>query len=256
MNEELNINDYLTEECLQNTKISEEFCDDEILHQKKVAIKIIKDLKQKWPHVLLAGGAPRDWQHNKTAKDLDFFILQTSFKDFYVNDLEEILLQKISTSRINNNPYENLNGMIKAVYNAEIYDIKCQFIIISCKEKVSSPRQFVDLLTNSFDIGLCMIFFDENYVYKTKYFLHDYKNKELSIYIKNFQNFTQFLHHIKHMNRISHKYPEYSLKFVTNDKQTAYLNQMFYNYTQLYEEKYAEQLNLGEKDEFEAYTDL
>lgn len=276
----IDISDYLTEECLQNEKIEKEYPLDDVEQQKKAAIKIIQDLKQKWPYTLLGGGAPRDWEHKRKAKDLDFFIFINSPIISLETSLEEILLQKVVSirnlkkndipdmgsilgnyafSQRNQTDLENLkrHRIIKTIYNAELYENMCQFIFIDNKElKIKSIEDYVEILSLTFDIGLCMIFFDDKKIYKTKHFVYDYKNEKLSIYINNIKTFAKFLYTLKHISRIAKKYPEYQINFVGNPKQIRYLNEMFANYYDLYEERFEAETELGEKDEFETHSYL
>ena len=71
--------------------------------QQVVADEVLKMLKPIDPHAILAGGAPRDWFFEKSAKDLDFYVHlpretvlsnQTRFKSVGLNGLEPISYER------------------------------------------------------------------------------------------------------------------------------------------------------------------
>lgn len=62
----------------------------DITQQKTITDSIITKLETIDPHAILAGGAPRDWWHNREADDLDFYIHLT---DLSIADLHKQLFE-------------------------------------------------------------------------------------------------------------------------------------------------------------------
>lgn len=127
----------------------------DINDQKNVAKEVFSLLRKINPKVTLAGGAPRDWYLNKTARDLDFYIYLPLF---YRNNIKRELsllfnipkedIIELGTTR--DDSYRG-NPVIEQVYEFSYKNMDIQ--IISLISDYNS-----DTIVKTFDYSICQIY--------------------------------------------------------------------------------------------------
>jgi len=177
--------------------------------QKQQALNILKDVSNNFDFVLLAGGAPRNWQFGKLAKDLDIYVCKLIDNDgdeFRKDEIEKQTLKSLegvvatygelgpneAKVQASSNVYSGL--VLSHLYNfsvPKIYELNnsnsqdCQLIIIDGdSSEIKDIESFSRLIFKTYDFGICMTAMDKNgNFYNSKMFELDKKNKTLTVNI-------------------------------------------------------------------------
>lgn len=131
-------------------------------HQKEVSKEVLKSLTLFIDSsAIIAGGAPRNWDHNLLARDVDIY-LRTNVNDFRkvltmlfndgVDNLEFINLGEETSDAY----MEALDFTIKQVISARYKGVTLQFIIINIKTGIE--RFSSRLIIDSFLVNISKIY--------------------------------------------------------------------------------------------------
>jgi uncharacterized LabA/DUF88 family protein len=175
--------------------------------QKEQALNILKDVSNNFDFVLLAGGAPRNWQFGKLAKDLDIYVCKLNDFDgdqFRKDEIEKQTLNSIekigniygelgpneAKIQTSSNVYSGL--VLSHLYNFSVPKANqtkrqdCQLIVIDGdSSEIKNMKSFSRLIFKTYDFGICMTAMDKNGVfYNSPMFESDKKNKTLTVNIR------------------------------------------------------------------------
>lgn len=266
--EKSEIDDLLIDECEEN-RIFKEYepeVDQKTLdYQMSVADEIGKILDSRFMNVL-AGGAPRDWTFGKTASDLDFYVVVSTKETEIIKTLEELFNSKItikwccyrfkesdgqkktakSVSEYSEGEHSSFNSDTIAILETVYKDIDVDFIINSSSDlnskitnkEITKNSFYEEFIKPTFDIGLCMIYYADNKIVKTKEFENDFLNKQITFYIENLYSFSSLVINIKnHFSKIIRKFPDYVVDVKTSEMMQKSFDCSFSNYRQLFDKK-------------------
>lgn len=162
----------------------EELTVERIEIQKDYAKFLLKELGVIDPDVMLAGGAPRDWDNGKAAKDLDIYIQgkenesswSVAHRVFQVLSRLDLNIERVEDSNYGS---QRDNG-ISAVYNLKASIVPVQIVI--CEKSQEQVLELFDCSTSKIYMRqLGYILKSDEYVvgkkYKT-YFLRIDANEE------------------------------------------------------------------------------
>lgn len=124
---------------------------NKIKNQKSIAEEILVKLWNHRHEAIIAGGAPRNWDHGMPANDLDIYIGSPISKSY----LEEIFDNKTEKLGKDNDNYSYKNDTIESVYETEYKGIKVQ--IIASSRTCYTVENLITIMFKSFDFGLCKI---------------------------------------------------------------------------------------------------
>lgn len=247
------LDDYIIEECIineKNEKIDEIITPkiSNIEKQKTVALELLETLREKYPFSIIAGGAPRDWDNNIEATDIDFWILPLDYLS--VDTLEELINLRltqpnseedelkakeyiISTNQPN---YESIPIVIDKVYKTEYKNVNIDLIIMkSNKVDISSiiktTEDYRKVIYNRFDFGLCMNSYEPDGFHPDDRYTKDKNEKTITLYMDNVFSFSSLQHIIvKHIKKLIIKHPEHSVKINISDRMNQCFEQIYKNY--------------------------
>lgn len=156
---------------------------------------------------MVAGGAIRDYILGKEIKDVDVFVLSNS-----ASGKNRKLLKYISENykRTIETKYDSSSGF--SVYEADGVNV----IVI---DKVFSPYKTLDeFISNTFDIGLCMVACDiTGTIYANNLFHKDVEEKTITIYPRFTMTPAQIHRAIfEHSHRLKAKYPDHEIIISTD----------------------------------------
>ena len=166
---------------------------NQIEFQKFTAREMIEQLEPMFgTSIRVMGGAPRDWDNDNPARDIDIFI-QTDL--IYHKEIKE-KLNIISSTFTEKNYYycdfnPNLNGVYEISYNGETIQL------------IFTGLNLNDLM-KKFTTNLSMIWWKDNKFYKTTEYKYGIKNK---IILK--MNNESYNNNINYISKIKNKFPHY-----------------------------------------------
>lgn len=172
---------------------------------------------------LIAGGAVRDLYFDKIIRDVDIFVQDPKFSgEFAEKKSSQGLLNEnfwngvfdipdeyegrsfgptLATKRLSRGNYQDSD-----IYS--LWQVVKNFIPHEIIVTRIPPIEYVE---NNFDIGLCKAYCDGTKFRFTPDFMHDMRNRTMTIVSKK-MDVPSMIHTIKeHFPRISHRYPGYSL---------------------------------------------
>jgi hypothetical protein len=114
---------------LDNNQSESKTMNPQIQSQKDVAFKLLKQLQIVAPSVILAGGAPRDWDHGREASDFDYFINLTDFNSGYFQGRLESLLDAKVTDITNKDSLYYENTWVYSVFEFYHCGVKCNLVV-------------------------------------------------------------------------------------------------------------------------------
>jgi hypothetical protein len=174
---------------------------DQINIEKEIAFELLNRISVIAPSVVLAGGAPRDWDHNCGASDFDYFV---SFKDYnstaFMYRLKSLLNIEI-TDITNNDPSYYENKWVYSVYELYYFGFKCNLVVYS----LDCTSELLDV----FPISISKICYMPTFVFK---------DKKPSLF--------------KHVEYNLGK--DYNLVFINDSTKTRYINKVMEKYRQKY----------------------
>lgn len=165
--------------------------------QKDYAKFLLNKLSLLDPDVMVAGGAPRDWDDNKPAKDLDIYIQGIKGESTWslAYRVNRILIELDIQMRRNEDPnyvdYTNKNG-VAAVYNLSNVAVPTQLIICD---------MYQHEMINLFDCSLSMLWMSDSG------FIH--KKPEYTVSRKYKTYFLKTTADNEYKERIRSKFPDY-----------------------------------------------
>lgn len=166
--------------------------------QKEIAIGVLKEIQEYVDKdAVIAGGAPRDWDRNELANDIDIF-LTFKGKDF-PKIIEKLFKVKCGKAKVN--AYD-VPGLI-AVYDVVIGEVKFQFIIL--ERKLSLYRHF--------DTGISMIAHNGDRLIKTRWYENDIKDKKITVFIKNMPKAKILSCLNAHLPKLKKYYPDHEVVY-------------------------------------------
>lgn len=177
------------------------------------------------PYAVVAGGAPRDWDAETTAKDVDVFIHASTC------NVKEILRVALTDEAARDEPrfsgywngdvvgvgqnvkYEGLSLPIIKITNMEYKNVMFQFIQVDTK----ATEDFRDLIINSIDIGLCRISYSIKpncswgSLEKTREYTLDRNSHTLTLYIDS-MTADQLTHCLNcHLKKMTKRFSDYEI---------------------------------------------
>lgn len=145
-----------------------------ISQQRQIADSVLAKLETIDPHVILAGGAPRDWSFGWLAADLDFYLHLTrlSIADLHKRLYELGLLQDplypsdttIAENYIETSP---VRWVVSVVYEGQ----KVQIVVMH--------RPVVDSVLEHFSLSICQAWYKSQVMYNTSEFLKTIEEKAI-----------------------------------------------------------------------------
>lgn len=177
-----------------------------IQKQKQITDEVLEKIRKfVSPNALVAGGAPRDWSHNKEAKDIDLYfnfshqLTACDFKEILLNIFPEISKEVVSFD------YPEKMANIQFVVKMEYKGLKFDLI---------STIDFVDLSSvfSSFDTDLCMVAYYGHDIVSSIEFIRAKSAKKSKINTKLSGDRLKISLE-KHIPRLKEKYPEYDFTF-------------------------------------------
>ena len=198
---------------------------DTIGYQKEVANKVLRVLHQYFDRsAILAGGAPRNWDHDLPANDLDIYLRHSLGSNFLrvfetlwntcYNDIETDVtgttLDFSKPRKHSEEEYKGANIDIVRIDNLNIGGITVQFMCVNEKPVC----YFEELITNSFDVGICKISYNEyRGILKDSAYISDVVNKTITVFTKGLSDY-QLKHCLtKHVPKMQDYYPDHRLTF-------------------------------------------
>ena len=152
-----------------------------IQEQMSCALSYLGCIQVFWPEAIIAGGAPRNWDHGMLANDIDIYLQMDETGGEALDKRElEIMFRGGSVRKIGGTIYAEGN-LIKYVYQVRYAGEEFQFIFCDFSMRAdgqSVPQQ----VFNQFDAGLCMIAHDGADVIKDDRYLKDYQEKTITVY--------------------------------------------------------------------------
>jgi hypothetical protein len=128
---------------------------NEIELQKKLSFNLLKRLQIVAPSVILAGGAPRDWDHGREASDFDYFINLTDFNSGYFQGRLESLLDDKVTDITYKDPSYYENTWVHSVFEFYYYGFKCNLVVYNLL--------YTSSLIEAFPLSLSKIYYSPTY---------------------------------------------------------------------------------------------
>lgn len=176
-----------------------------ILRQMTIADEVMEKLAPITPHAIIAGGAPRDWYFQKTARDVDIFLyrpdLKTNLDVLSTFSKVGLSLSSFDTSLTVDGDHVTGHGTyihnpnIDHVYETEYFGVQFQFIFMK------SPT-FTSVVPR-FPLNLSRIWYKNGTIHPTGEFLHGVKNTAL---IKMDELYADGNKYIK---KIRERFPDY-----------------------------------------------
>lgn len=168
----------------------------------KDAIVTLKQIQQKFPDAIFAGGCVRDLHFDKPIKDFDIFIEYSSAFTSGARWADLLNIPKIQIHHKSNSDFSHLNNHIKNVCSFNKNDILYDVIIVD-----TSP---VDHVNRFFDIGLCKAYFNGKKFTFTSDFMFDKEHKTLTMLGEDMD-----INEIKwcqdhHLQRLKNKYSNFT----------------------------------------------
>lgn len=163
---------------------------EKIENQRSLCRTILQGLRENGhPEAIVAGGAPRNWDFGRPARDLDIYISAP----FYEKELkkipcfEHIVLEKVSNKKFMDSlgelsayDYFESNHQILDVQETNFRGTKIQIITID--KKFNFPEDFASHIFKTFDIGICKIAWNDLLgILKSLSFVSDRENKTLTV---------------------------------------------------------------------------
>jgi len=124
--------------------------------QKKLSFNLLQRLQIVAPSVVLAGGAPRDWDHGREASDFDYFISLTDFNSGYFQGRLESLLDVKVTDITNKDPVYYENTWVYRVFEFYHYGVKCNLVVYDLL--------YAHALMGAFPLSISKIYYIPTYV--------------------------------------------------------------------------------------------
>lgn len=118
-------------------------------NQKETAKSILKLLQDTYPSVVLAGGAPRDWYFNNTAKDLDIYFESKDNLEQLQFTLSQLGFIYTCSALVNPKDEYTLNPEIRYVLNCTYQGQQVQFMV--CNTSIW------DSVVQKFPFGICQV---------------------------------------------------------------------------------------------------
>lgn len=174
--------------------------------------EIINKIRRRFPEAVIAGGAIRELLNGKLdqVKDIDVFVRGNGDDPTY-KMVEDCLgysgakLFASGPSAPDGTRYGNLtvSGMYEFPYgHAPEPRPRIQIIVKDWGEMTS--QQFVDRLTNNFDIGLCRAWYDGKNIHVTAAYVCDHLGKNLTVFRED--EYTP-----ARLGRLTAKYPDHTV---------------------------------------------
>lgn len=163
---------------------------------------LLKELTLLDPHVHVAGGALRDWEHSIDVKDIDVYVPS------YIDNLQIITVMEGLNYKLNliyNSFYSNPNITSSKEYICR--DNKRLPVNIISLEKNFEVRDNI----NTFDFGICRLGVNKNnHIFMTKEYRMDKENKQFTLLKADNQG--QFNNSVNRwVKRLSQKYPKHQM---------------------------------------------
>lgn len=133
--------------------------------QKEISKEVISIL-QKYvdKSVIIAGGAPRNWDEDILARDVDIYFRT------HVNDIRDLLKTLLEDREGSNNLVfedvgnlldeygESLDLSIREIKTARYKGVSFQFIVVELKDPIKQSYRFAQTVLDSFSINLSKIY--------------------------------------------------------------------------------------------------
>lgn len=165
---------------------------EKIEDQRKICRTILQGLRENGhPEAIVAGGAPRNWEFGRPARDLDIYISAPCYEKQLkkIPCFEDIVLESVSKkswswdgliTKVSASDHFESNHQILDVQEADYKGTKIQIITID--KKFNGPEDFASHIFKTFDIGICKIAWNDLLgILKSLSFVSDLENKTLTV---------------------------------------------------------------------------
>jgi hypothetical protein len=161
---------------------------------------VLKAIQQQpnWSTAIIAGGALRDSDNERPIKDVDIFV------PYAENSFERLISAtgKHDLTKVGHN--KKLITSTGANIDPVHFTFKLDGWKVEVSQKVCPDFDYLKLL-EGFDIGLCMISYDGNDIYKSQEYIKDKDNKTITIVRPTGGG------EMTHAERIQKKYPNWTI---------------------------------------------
>lgn len=179
--------------------------------QKGIAKNLYLKLDKIFSFVTVAGGAPRNWDHNMTANDIDFYVSSKKNKNdqslYQISKALDIEFDRSEIKKKKNNLYHH--PQIDNIFDFKIDGQKIQ--IIELKDDVRVDN----FVLQDFDFNICKIFWIPDRFIRPNLYIQDKENKKLTL---NFKKLSENSYQVKKIpqryEKMKKLFPNYELVMV------------------------------------------
>lgn len=186
-------------------------------NQQYLSSTILKIIRENIDsEAIVAGGAPRNWDHERSANDIDLYFrcnLNTQYatKNLLLKLFENTGLDVEVKAHKNLSRYA-LSINIKHIIDLEINGVLFQFIVLA-----DVTGNFMQKVVKAFDIGICRIAYTGSNTYRSPEYNKDVTNSTITLYTKYLTD-AQLRHSINnHVGKLLDYYVDHRLKINTVD---------------------------------------
>ena len=205
-----------------------------IVEQKKCAINLLSEISKHFDCV--AGGAPRNWEFNMPANDLDIYVPRRIGGNQKEIDRKIANAVKGMSEKYGFGENKAFGSTVSVTYGGfilhSLYDFStdispekkqnCQFIIIDGKYGInmSNSEDFANRIFRTYDFGICKIAMDKDgNIIKNNDFEEDVKNKTFTCNIREFKrnNEAGLNKLVQRFEKMQNYFPDHKMKIVSED---------------------------------------
>jgi len=186
-------------------------------------IHTLLKIKEYLPEAIIAGGAIRDMYHKKPIRDIDVYIKKTDTTPIYQTSFWQQLFALDNTTDYIEHSGKSYTGKpyTGKTHIGMVWEIRKNGIMYNIIVTDIDP---VDYVEQFFDIGLCKAYCDGTKIRLTADFMHDSRNKLLTVVSKHLpqDEFDGMMD--RHIAKLRKKYHDYKLVIpaMYKDFYTAY----------------------------------
>lgn len=184
--------------------------------QKCTAGEILNIIRsQVDPKAIIAGGAPRNWQHSMLANDLDIY-LRSPFGNTSSGAEKLVkLIFSVSSDIVKGGQYDcSLALDIATILNFKCFGECVQLIFV----RDSSEHNFTKHVTKTFDIGLCRVAWDGSTFTSRPEYDSDLRDKTMTFYPDELNDKNIAFSVTRHIPKMLEYFPDHKFQISTTGK--------------------------------------
>ncbi len=184
--------------------------------QMKVADEVLSKLKFSVDkQAIIAGGAPRNWEYDLLANDIDVYLRSEAGGIKHM--LAELLGGDVEEDHDAPRHYHDMGVIgVHRIINVTIKECKFQFIVVSINEQ-SYRDDLHGAVIESFDTGVNRIVRQYGITIKSTDFAKDFNNDLITLHTRS-QTDSQIAHAVKHhLPKMFRYFPEHTFKIDTGE---------------------------------------